>query len=538
VIARRWSALSVAGLALAALSGCGSTVQDTGSALSSDAALGVPGAVATTGPSGGLTVPGSTTGTTGPGGTTVPGSTVTGPGGTVPGSTSTAPGASTQPGQPVATGPGGTAAQSVPGVTKDAVYVGVVYTVNGDQANAALGASNITQGDTKADARAVIDQINATGGVAGRKLVPVWHAFDAESTDTYADQDQQECADFTQDNHIFVSIDSGLTDTFQQCMQKNNIPIVWAGSLIGHNDAFYQQHPQFFDIGTMSGEAYMGAEVQSLLRQHYFTGWNQTLGQPSAGTPPKIGILGDDDPIWIQPEQDTLLPALRQAGYPVAAQDVINVSNPNSTADDTKTINDISNAELKFAQDGVTHVIMLDANGSLTLFFANAARSQHYYPRYGINSGTGAEALSEGSEVGAAQLNGAVGFGWEPSIDLPAAAGNKYATAATKNCLQIMKKRTGQTYTSTNAASLALGYCDQLFMVRDAIDQAAKNLNPATFSAAMASMGTHFPSAGLPQIDLTPQRHYGAVLGWDMFWNPSCGQSGCIQYRPGAHRVP
>src|SRR5207249_10346778 len=64
---------------------------------------------------------------------------------------------------------GNTASQAAPGVTGTTIYVGVIYTENGKAANEAIGAAGITQGDEQANVRVLVDDINAHGGVAGRK---------------------------------------------------------------------------------------------------------------------------------------------------------------------------------------------------------------------------------------------------------------------------------------------------------------------------------------------------------------------------------
>jgi ABC-type branched-subunit amino acid transport system substrate-binding protein len=109
-----------------------------------------------------------------------------------------------------------------PGVTAKEIFIGIAYTANGDQANAAIGAA-ISRGDERKNAQAVIDQINERGGVAGRKLKPVFYAYDAQSTETSASQDQGACAAFTEDNKVFAVASGGLTETFNGCMQKAGV---------------------------------------------------------------------------------------------------------------------------------------------------------------------------------------------------------------------------------------------------------------------------------------------------------------------------
>src|SRR5437763_937118 len=75
----------------------------------------------------------------------------------------------------------------------------------GGAANAAIGAAGITQGDEKANDQIVIDDINAHGGVAGRKIVPIFHGLDATSTNTLDSQYQAACDDLTQYHKVFAA---------------------------------------------------------------------------------------------------------------------------------------------------------------------------------------------------------------------------------------------------------------------------------------------------------------------------------------------
>ena len=104
-----------------------------------------------------------------------------------------------------ATSSGGPGSTSVPTglgnpqVTAKTISIGIGYVTNGDTANAAIGATGIGQGDPLGEAKAVVSYINAHGGVAGRKVTPVYHPYDATSTATTSSQDQAACADYTQD---------------------------------------------------------------------------------------------------------------------------------------------------------------------------------------------------------------------------------------------------------------------------------------------------------------------------------------------------
>jgi len=210
---RRLTAFAALGLLAA---GCGTTV--SGSEAARNASLGTTG--------NGLSVPGQGTAVGGGGvpgtvgGSAAPGAVGAGGGQTVGGATSPGGvgGVQPQPGQPVVGNP----AVSGPGVTATRIYIGLVYSTNADAVNKAAGANGISTGDTQADAKAVIDDINKHGGVAGRKLVPIWYAFDSTSTQPIDSQWSAACAHFTQDNHVFAAFDMG-TAVYRKCLHDAGV---------------------------------------------------------------------------------------------------------------------------------------------------------------------------------------------------------------------------------------------------------------------------------------------------------------------------
>jgi ABC-type branched-subunit amino acid transport system substrate-binding protein len=497
------------------LAACGSTVQvgEEGQALSGEGSL--------SNPAGSLGVPngkgaGGAGALKGAGGGSGAGS--------VGGSTSGATGGSTA-------ASAGTGLAAVAG--SDAIEVGITYTANGEQANAAVGAAAITRGNEKADAQAVIDEINSKGGINGRKLRPVFFGYQATSSDTQANQDQAACSHFTEDHHIAVSMGTGISQVLPECLAQAGVLMLTSGDIIDADNALLRKYPYYFQLGTMTQERMMSDQVNTLKRLRYFTGWDSVNGQPSA-TPAKLGILTYDDPKWQRPLQSTMLPALARAGYPVDSENVYAVYRPANTSEASRTAADVNNATLRFRQSGVTHVIVLDASALLTLLFAQSARQQNYRPRIGMNSATGAQALKDAGAVDNSFLNGAVGLGWMPSIDLRASDGEKYATAATRYCLQIMKERTGQTFTSTNAASLALTKCDMGFLMATALRKAGSNPTLDRAQNAIEALGGSYSSPFIPSTFFSPSRHDAADIGFDMKWDSDCS---CTRY-VGRHRIP
>lgn len=526
-------ARSLAVLSALLLAGCGTTVSSvTASDEGDNGGLSVPGGTGATGPGGGLGVPGtggSTGSTTGIGATATTGGTGVLPGtGSTGGTTSGTQGTGGEGLPPVGSG-----LQQGLGVTKDKVYIGVPYLTDGSAANAAIGAAGLTTGDTKADAQAVIDDVNAHGGVAGRKLVPVFVAESATSSDTKQHQDEVACSSMTEDHRVLAVAGTGVSSEMEDCLTKHGVIQVDANVILDPDDEVFREHPGYFEMDTLSQDRMMADEVKTLRRLDYFSGWDTTLGAPGPGRP-KIGIISVDVPEWERPLTHVLLPALARLGYQVNPNDIRRIHNPDTYSEDSATVAQVENAVLRFHSDGVTHVIDLDPSGGLALFFGPTARSQNYYPRYGITTGSGAQAIHDQGGLTNKQLNGAVGLGWLPNLDLPLGKSKPYLTSSTERCLQVIKKRTGQTFTDVNAAGFALGTCDQIYLIADAINAAGKVINGDTVRAGIERMRSRFIPASLPASYFSPQQHDGVRYGYDMQWFESCS---CIRY-VGRHVVP
>jgi ABC-type branched-subunit amino acid transport system substrate-binding protein len=421
-----------------------------------------------------------------------------------------------------------------PGIDAKHIYVGITYTVDAAAANKALGV-NVSSGDEQADARAVVADINAHGGVAGRTLVPVFHGYDAESTQSRATQDEAACADFTQDHKVFAVAGVGLSDALTACLWKAGVIQASAGQTIGPDRQVFTRYPGFFDLTSLTQDRMMADLVRTLTRLRYFAPWDTAAAAPGGIAPVKVGVLSLDDPSWERPLTHVLLPALKRAGHPVDPRDVYRVHVNDGYGDAGATVADIQSAELRFRSDGITHVVSLDATGGLTLFFEDAAKAQRYYPRLGIDSGASLQTLYDGGSYTSKQLTGALGLGWLPPFDLPAGRGDRYLGQAKTDCLRVIKQRTGQSFADAAAATTALGYCDTLRLIAEAADRAGRVLNATTATAAVERLGTRFPTASLPAAFFGPGRHDAAQVGYDMGWGSDCS---CMRYLAPGHRIP
>jgi len=521
---RRRSALAML-LALTAAA-CGSTAYQHGKGL---------GAGGQTSAGNGLGAPGD--------------STASGAGGAASAASAGAPGASSSgrasgsapgpvaPGSSQASGGGPSAAAhgslgNPVGVTDTSIFIGLYYTVNGAAANQAIGGNGITQGDEKADQQILIDDINAHGGVAGRKLVPVWHQVDAVTTQTYAQIYQAMCADWTQDHHVFAAF-GGPTDTLRQCLHNAGVLHI-TDDLTSSDSATFARFPYYTEISLMNLDRIAAEEVPALSAQGYFSGWDAALSQPGA-SPAKVGVLTYDSDTFVHAVKGVLLPALAGAGHPAA--DAAYVSYPQSQADAGNISAQVSSAILRFRQEGVDHVLVVDERALLTLFFLNQAESQHFFPRYGFNSQNGTEALLEPGDVPKEQVNGALGFGWAPIVDIPSTQdpdNGPYANDARRSCISLMKAH-GQSYANPNAEAIALLNCNEFRLLKRALELGPTPISRDSFMAGLNRIGSSFQSTQTFAIRLDATHHDGAAAVRYWAYDGGCG---CMRYTSGDQALP
>lgn len=419
-----------------------------------------------------------------------------------------------------------------PGVTADKIYVGLSYAVNSSAANTAIGAAGITQGDPKATNQILIDDINARGGIAGRKIEPVWHEVDGASTATYDVIDQERCDAWTQDNKIFVAMASPEAEagTLQQCLH-NRGALLLSSDLTTSDAARFRRFPYYVEIISMNLDRIAVAEVAALKAQGWFDGWNPAAGAPGAN-PVKVGVVTYEGPTWAHAVDQSLVPALRALGHAPAANNIIRIPPENATADAGAIGAATSSAVLRLRGDGVTHVIVFDHAALLTLFFMRAADSQEFRPRYGLNTQNGAQALMEGATVPARQLIGSKGIGWFPPLDIPAADNHRdgpYSNAERRRCLALLEGK-GQTFDSSNAESIAMNICAEWWFFRDAVAASGGVLNRDGFMAGVGKLGTSFLAAGNFANRFSSTQHDGVDAYRHYAFNEQCT---CMRYTSG-----
>jgi hypothetical protein len=401
--------------------------------------------------------------------------------------------------QPPADTPSATAATGT-------VEIGIIYEAQ-ITAGSSIGATkNTNAGDTKAQAQAVIDVVNRSGGIAGRRIKPVWFKNDVNSG-SYDARAQEACATFTEDHKVFAVVSTWLAPyRLADCLAERHTPLVSEARQPYDETNFASLAPYLYMPGRMNGTRLNQVYVDELARQGFFSG-------------AVVGLVRFEGALY-----DRLAGVIktRLQAHGLRLTSEATVRTPSSTTDFGGATAEISNAILRFRTAGVTHVLFAENNGILPFFFLQEAESQGWRPRYGFNSEHGTETLEQ--YLPATQLDRAAGVGWLPGADVNAAQEADVPNA--KACDEIMR-RAGIAYPERVAVQASRGYCDGLLFLQAAMAR-APSLTSEALRAGTESLGTTFGSALTFTTRFLPGRFDGASSVRHLAYETSCR---CFRYR-------
>lgn len=472
-------------LALLAVTACGSTVQQQslgGGGTATDSLVGDGLGSPASGPDGQGSAAGDVSAAGAPGDASGAAGDTAGPtgssaaGGTI---TTTGRGSGT-------TGSGAVSPMSTArGVDAKTINIGLEYVKGADDARKSMGFEGVSSGDQKRQLDILVKHMNDTGGMAGRRVVPVFHAYDAAAGNTSSENEQAACSTFAEDNEVFIVISAiNHTEVFLSCLSKVGVPYISAPGLTINDDDVFRRYPLHLELNAVS-----------LSKQ------GQLFGKPLADTGyydkgAKIGLLTFSQPNFQRAVDGHLKPALKRIG--LSLTDEVELAYPQSTSDQGAMAAAISNAVLRFRQNGVTHVLITDVSALVTVLFATSASSQGYYPRFGWLSPNGGQAAAD-LISDKRSLEGAVELGWYPAIDLNAANQDVLAPGA-KKCAELFKTN-GYVPDDRNEETVLQLQCEIFFFAQQAMGQ-ADELTSTGFVSALRAISTKVPPASTYQIDL------------------------------------
>jgi hypothetical protein len=395
------------------------------------------------------------------------------------------------------------------------VYIGVMTVNDFSTAAAALGAKDADPGNQEEDAQTVAGLINKRGGLFGRKVVITYENVSTASLLVNAAGDASAaCTHFTQDRPViavFNDISPIDLPSFRSCFAQAKVPLFEASIQSISRSALNSLGGYVTSVVSPTYTDLAPTFVARLQAERYFSGWNVT--NATAGSAPvKVGIIAENTPYDLQAAQE-LSGALARDGHAPVAQF-------NYTLGASGTTSNLSSAVLQFRSRGITHVIGADAG---TGAFMVQANSQHFYPRYGINT-INLPASSLTPDAPKKELQGALGIGWYPSLDVNSAQDPGYLSAAGKTCVSALVK--AQKYVARFAFGIGTSYCDGFGLIRAAI-LAGGGFTGADVVHGEALAGATYTPSGTFSSNLHSGDWAIPGSGRDLGWISKCQ---CFEY--------
>jgi hypothetical protein len=349
---------------------------------------------------------------------------------------------------------------SAKGVSATQINLAVmIVNIAGPAADSTFGIAS--PADQQAAFQAVINNINANGGVACRKLVPQFYSANP------VDQTglQQLCLTITQSN-AFAVLDPGAYANYAaglDCYAQNHMPYFEGYQLDGPQ--IQHDYPFLFAVGNLT-QTYKDG-VFGLQKAGFFS--------PASGFK-KLGLIYRDCyPDLVSGE----LAWLNQAGVTSANISSYDMGCPSAFASPS----DLENAIIQFKAAGVTNMTEVFELGDMANF-TTIAQQQGFSPKWGLADDALFE-ISNGSEAPNAQnLNGAIGIAANRDGENNTSALSSNPTAGTVKCNAILQTAGLAVY---GAAAIG-NACDQLWMFQAAVDNAPQ-LSQEALAAGLQKAG-------------------------------------------------
>lgn len=346
------------------------------------------------------------------------------------------------------------------GVTPTEIGVGVVLLrASGlEQLGQAVGLP--PPGEQRAAAQAFLDEINATGGVHGRRLVPTFATVDVLDQAS----ERTACLAFTEDARVFAVIGTLVSQAGALCVTaEHGRPLVNPG-LVALDETIAGSEGRMFTMHQRAGRAVANAVAQLTL--------DGVLGGR------KIGIVGADAVDPSAQLADRTQELLRRAGHRVVA--TTRLSSDLSVAASQMPI------EVRRMQAAGADVIVLLTPGVLATQFVQQAERQAYAPAY---VATDFGPMSPDSSVQNMPRS------FEGAHLVTATNGADHNAGAPPNddargCRRILEARTALRYDAgTNAAGLAMGTCAAVAALAAGLRGAGPGLGAEAFIGAIERAG-------------------------------------------------
>ena len=406
--------------------------------------------------------------------------------------------------EPVASaGPGGPATV---GLKHSSITIGFLTT---DTSNAAAAGANYgnTIGETDVD-KALVNALNAKGGLSGRKIVPIFAHTDTGTTN-WATDFNAACATFTQDNHVDAVLGYAFmfNEAFEHCLNAKRIPHL-STTQDGPDRTIFSQYPYFFSMMTPSIERRSNVKIDGGL----------AAGVVSAKS--KLGIIYDSCGPTKRTYATVIKPYIKSKGLTVAADQELNCGT--GAADASSAVTALQNALVRFRSNGVDTILFDTSSESGGVLFGSLfAQQQGYHPTWLLSS-IASTSVQETNSTPKAQEAKMHVFGWEPLLDVGPSRYPPLSASAVR-CLSLLKSQ-GIKPTSASDYMYVLNVCDAVFAYEEALSATGGNSSATEISRAIEATRTaHVSATTINGLSLLTQSRHDAPAGYrHAAWDEPC----------------
>ena len=162
------------------------------------------------------------------------------------------------------------------------IKIGVNHAAPLGPAYAAVGFGGSAEGtDERPITEALVKYLNAHGGIAGRKIDPIYYEYDAVTGGTWdSPRPRAACDQFNNDDKVFAVISGhvGQTDSLLDCLAKGKTPLVTQNQW-PYDGKYYTDYKNYlYQPGRMRPERWMPQYIAGLEKNGFFTGSGIKLG--------------------------------------------------------------------------------------------------------------------------------------------------------------------------------------------------------------------------------------------------------------------
>ena len=405
-------------------------------------------------------------------------------------------------------GAGGAPAQQ-PGGARDTtpVRLGFIILKNGEAFVGGMG-TEVSFGNGRRHVEAIVDDLNARGGIAGRKIEPFYAEYDAAAVDTEANY-LAACTKLAEDDKVAAILTPiNVVESVVACAAKYRVPLINASFDPGDDHAYAQFGDYFFSPSLLSLDNSVRLMLQTLRKR----------GELGANT--KVGIMyRTKSPHYKRVVDRVYVPLLESWGIPYELYGVKDYSQ------------DVSAAQLRFSTTDVNLVMFMAPNGINQLLFMQSAEQQGYRPKYFTTDSDSTRFVS--ANAPRAQARNIAGVGTLPISNVPA---DQYPPSPQEAaCLKLIRENTGENTANRVSSITATLYCELVYTFAAVAERVNGPLTVDAWRAAYPSVGTSYKPISTFGIDFGNGRHDNATLYRPFAWSDDCG---CLTYTGRARPVP